>query len=79
MRAAVENDPARNIRLWRNAGPQWDVKSVKAERIDERTARISVKAGLPDVGASVTLIYTVHGSGDIIVETSYEPAARSGG
>jgi beta-galactosidase len=73
MRQTTEKDPARNIRLWRNAGSLWEVKSAEVTRVDEHTARITVKAGLPEVTASVTLTATVYGSGDVVVETAYEP------
>ncbi len=75
MRATSEKDPTRNIQLWRNAGPQWEPQGVQVVRIDQRTASVTVKAGLPEVGAKVTMTYTIHGSGDVIVETSYEPGS----
>jgi beta-galactosidase len=75
MAGAAEKDPARNIKLWSNAGSSWEVKSAEVAKVDERTARIIVKAQLPAIGASIAMTLTVHGSGDIVVETSYEPGA----
>jgi beta-galactosidase len=73
MREFIEKDPKLNIRLWRNAGSLWTVIGVRVEKADERSVKIWVKAGLPEVGASATMNYTIFGSGDVIVETSYEP------
>ena len=73
MRTAAEKDPALNIRLWRNAGSLWEVKNVEIENQDSRTAKVVVRAALPEMGASVTMSYTIYGSGDIVVETSYQP------
>ena len=52
------------------------LRSVEVARLDGRTAKIVVKAGLPAVAASITMNYTVHGSGDVVVETSYEPGSE---
>ena len=52
------------------------MKSAEVVKADERTAKITVKAGLHVIGASITMNYTVYGSGDIIIETSYEPGTE---
>ncbi len=76
MRGSAEKDPSRNIRLWRNAGSLWEVRNAQVVKSDERSVRITVTAGLPDTGASVTEMLTVYGSGDVIVETRYEPGSE---
>jgi beta-galactosidase len=73
MRGAIEKTPALNIRLWRNAGSLWEVASFKAVKIDDRSAKVEVKAGLPEIGATVAVNYIIYGSGDVLVETSYQP------
>jgi beta-galactosidase len=73
LRESSENDPARNLKLWRTAGALWDVQSSDLATVDERTLKLTVKASLPVVGASVTMVYTIHSTGDVIVETKYEP------
>ncbi|MBP1601886.1 MAG: Beta-galactosidase, partial [Acidobacteria bacterium] len=73
MREVIEKDPKRNINLWRNAGSLWNVAAVRVEKVDNSTARITVRAELPEVGASAALGYTIFGSGDIVVEIKYEP------
>jgi beta-galactosidase len=62
--------------LWREAGPAWRVTGSKLDRIDASTARITVNAELPLAAASYTLTYTIHGSGDVVVEASYKPGAK---
>ena len=76
MRGFAEKDPARNIRLWRDAGSLWEVKSVEVAKLDDGSAKITVKAGLPEIGASVAMNLTVYGTGDVIVESGYEPGAE---
>jgi beta-galactosidase len=76
MRSYTENDPARNIQLWRNAGPWWGVSAVETTRISDSAIQIKVQGTLPAQGASVGMSYTIHGSGDVIVETSYLPGSQ---
>lgn len=72
-----KRDPALNLTVWRDAGPDWRVKDVQVHRIDDRSARVTVQADLPDVEGRYTLTYTVYGSGDVIVEGSYQPGRRT--
>ncbi|MBS1872777.1 MAG: DUF4981 domain-containing protein [Acidobacteria bacterium] len=71
----AQGDKSVNIQLWKDAGAQWIVKDSKVETVDDSTARITVKAELPGVGASYTMTYTVYGSGDMIVDGDYQPGA----
>ncbi|MCS7314831.1 MAG: glycoside hydrolase family 2 TIM barrel-domain containing protein [Bryobacterales bacterium] len=68
-------DPARNFLLWREAGAKWQPEEVQVERLDTRRARISIRARLPVGGSTYSLTYTIHGSGDLLVEASYQPGA----
>ena len=52
------------------------MNDVKIDRIDDSTARVTVNAALPSVGASYTMTYTIYGSGDVIVESSYKPGSE---
>ena len=65
---------ATNHMIWRNPG--WKVESVEARRIDERSARVTVRGVLREVDARCTLTYTVYGTGEIEVETAYQPGSR---
>ena len=74
MRARIEKNPETNIRLWRDAAPRMDVKSARVEKLDAATVRIRIVAEPFEMGgATVTTTHTVHGSGDIVVETAYQP------
>lgn len=73
MRGFAEKNPALNIRLWRNAGSLWEVTNTSVAKIDERSAKIAVEAKLPEIGGTVAMNYMVYGSGDVIVETRYQP------
>jgi beta-galactosidase len=64
-----------NIELWRDAGPLWSVKNVDVKQVDDSTARIVIQADLPGVGAQYSMTYTVHGTGDVIVEAAYQPGS----
>ena len=76
MRMRAANNKAVNIELWREAGPRWEVKDVKVERIDDSNARISVQANLPGVGASYSMTYVVRADGEITVECAYKPGTE---
>jgi len=73
MRPEAKTAKSTNLELWREAGPRWEVKDVRVETIDDSTARITVLADLPKVGATYSTTYTVHGTGDVQVECSYKP------
>jgi beta-galactosidase len=73
QRAAT--DKSIDIQLWREAGPRWDVRDVRVERIDDNSARVTVSAALPVVGATYTMTYTICGAGDVIVESTYKPGS----
>ena len=66
-----------SIMLWREAGPSWASRNVKIERLDARSARVTVHGELAAVGAGYTVTYTIYGSGDVIVEGSYQPGSRA--
>lgn len=66
--------PPRDIMIWRDAALK--VAGAEVTRVDARTARIAVRQELPDLGAKTAATYTVYGSGDVIVETSYTPGSK---
>jgi beta-galactosidase len=76
IRDRAGKDPSLNIKIWRDAGSLWEVKDAKVERVDQRTARLTVNADLAGVGASYTMTYMVYGTGDVIVECAYRPGGR---
>lgn len=72
MGSWITKQPQINWPSWRVAGDGWQHTSFKVERVDASTAKVTIGGPLPN-GATVTMTYTVHGSGDVIVETAYEP------
>jgi beta-galactosidase len=76
FRQGAQNNKALNIELWRDAGPQWEVKDVQVVRIDDASARVTVTAALPVVGAGYSMTYTIDGSGDIVVDSKFKPGTE---
>jgi len=68
-----KSGPLKSILVWRGVGPSWKVTGVDVKRVNESTAAITVQAELPAVAARYAMKYTVYGSGDVVVEASYEP------
>src|SRR5579884_43332 len=66
---------SQDISVWKDAGPRWEVKDVHVDRIDASSARVTVNADLPVVGATYSMTYTIYGSGDVLVDCSYKPGA----
>ncbi len=74
MRARIAKDPAQNWFLWREAAPRMTISEARLERIDERSAKASVRAVLFGMGgATASWSFTIYGSGDILVEMAYQP------
>jgi beta-galactosidase len=60
--------------IWRWAGQYRDVKSVKAEQLKPQVVRVTVDSALiPGIEADLKTIYTIYGSGDVVVENSFDP------
>ena len=76
FRDKAAKDKSLDIVLWREAGPRWDVKEVLVSKLDDSTAKVTVKADLPIVKASCQITYTIYGAGDVVVEFSYEPGGE---
>ena len=76
FREGAEGNKGVNIELWRDAGAQWSVKDVRIDKVDDSTARITVNADLPGVGATYSMTYTVYGTGDMIVDSTYQPGSE---
>ncbi len=78
-RAITDNDDGngmiRRCGVWRKAGAERNVQSVKAEQRRPQLVRIVAEATLP-VGDNTKYrtIYSVYGSGEVVVDVSMEPA-----
>lgn len=77
LRARIARDPAQNWFLWRDAAPRMTILDARLERIDERSAKASVRAELFGMGgATASWSFLIYGSGDVLVEMSYQPGAE---
>ena len=66
------NDMPRRTGIWQHAGRNLRILDVEAEQISPQVARIRVDSQIQAGDSSFTTVYTVYGSGDIVVENSYE-------
>ncbi|KPK33898.1 MAG: hypothetical protein AMJ65_19070 [Phycisphaerae bacterium SG8_4] len=77
-RVPIDNDNGngmpRRLGIWRDAGPNRTVKSVNVEQVEPQIIRVTVEASIK-VGenSTSTTVYTVYGSGDVVVEASVDP------
>ncbi|UCC97929.1 MAG: DUF4981 domain-containing protein [Phycisphaerales bacterium] len=77
-RVPIDNDNGnrmpKRLGVWRDAGPCRTVKTIQAEQVKPQVVRVTTEAGI-SVGQNSTCksVYTVYGSGDIVVETSVNP------
>jgi beta-galactosidase len=76
MRARIEKDPSLDLSVWREAGPRWEVRDVRVERVNDSTAKVSLSAALPVTGGIYAMTYTIFGTGDVLVESTYQPGTK---
>jgi beta-galactosidase len=63
--------------IWKNAGQFRTVKSVTSEQLKPQVVRIAVEAALiPGVEAEYRNVYTIYGSGDLVIEGSFDPGNK---
>ncbi len=72
----AKTDPSRDYTIWRDQGSALETDSALVERIDDKSARITVRGKLDEADDSYTTTYLVYGNGDVIVESSYTPAEQ---
>jgi beta-galactosidase len=81
-RVPIDNDEGNNmpkrLGVWRNAGPDQTVHTVEAEQLRPQVIRITTEADIP-VGTNSTYksVYTVYGTGDIIIDSNFAPHGDS--
>jgi beta-galactosidase len=76
FKGGAQQTPAVDWTIWRAASAQWRIKLIKQERLSPSAVKITVTGELAGVGATAEVVYTVHGSGDVIVETAYAPGEK---
>jgi beta-galactosidase len=80
-RAPTDNDRGNKmpnrLGIWRRAGQDRTVRTVTAEQSRPQVVCITTEASLPAGGCKHRNVYTIYGSGDVIVESSIEPGNLS--
>jgi len=75
-RVPIDNDKGNGmpnrLSVWRQAGPDRTINEVTAEQLKPRVVRISVRASLPAGNCDYRNIYTIYGSGDVVVESNLQ-------
>lgn len=79
-RAPVDNDRGNDLPrlsgVWRRAGASFAPREVRVEQPEGGVVRVTAAGALAVTGAAYALAYTIHGSGDVVVEASYDAGAR---
>jgi beta-galactosidase len=78
-RAWTDNDRGaglnRKLGVWKDATEAWKATTVTATRVDAGTVRVDV-SGTAAPAATVSVAYTIYGTGDIIVDMTLTPSAQ---
>ena len=70
------NKAPKRLSVWWMAGAGREVKRVAARQLNPQTVRIEAVSELPAGGSEYINIYTVYGSGDVVVEADFKPRAK---
>ncbi|MHC4842314.1 MAG: beta-galactosidase, LacZ type [Planctomycetota bacterium] len=61
------------LKVWRDAGKKREVKDVSIEQLKPGIVRIVVESKLTSVDSAYNNIYTIYGSGDVVIEADFKP------
>jgi beta-galactosidase len=64
----------KRLGIWRDAHRFLAVRSFRTETPSPGVVRLAVQADLASVAARYDVTYTVYGTGDLVVEVSFDPA-----
>jgi len=70
------NKAPKRLSVWWMAGPEREIKQVRATQVLPQVVRIEAESILPAGGSDYKNTYTIYGSGDVIVEASFVPRAK---
>src|SRR5581483_8494416 len=76
MRERIAKDPSVDLSVWREAGPRREIKEVRVDRVDESSAKVTVTSAITVSGGTYSMTYTIYGTGDVLVDCSYQPGSR---
>ena len=75
-RVPIDNDEGNGmpyrLSVWRMAGQDRTINEVSVEQLKPQVVRIAVRASLPAGNCEYCTVYTVYGSGDVVVENGLE-------
>jgi len=63
----------RRLEIWKEAGKNWNVTGVAVSRIDPGHVSVEVNGKLSTVNSEFKILYTVAGSGEIRIDSSFSP------
>ena len=66
----VGNKMPHRLGIWKRAGQDRTIREVTAKQLKPQVVRISIKASLPAGNCDYNSIYTIYGSGEVVVENS---------
>jgi beta-galactosidase len=76
-RAPTDNDKGHQLPErgagWKAASDNWVVDEAVVEVIAPAVVAVRFSGSLPDVGATHEVAYTVHGNGEVRIESRFEP------
>jgi beta-galactosidase len=75
MQYSMSQHPELNFMQWKDAAEQRSVSSVSVRRIDDEKATVTVDMQYPN--ATQTVQFTVYGSGDIMVDSTFKGTGRN--
>jgi beta-galactosidase len=67
------NDMPERCAVWRAASRSWEITEADVSQQEPSRVEARFRGSLPDVDAVHEVVYTVLGSGDIVVTSSFEP------
>ena len=78
-RAPTDNDIGNKMPnrcgIWKNAGPNRQTLDVKAVQLTPQAVRVTVKAKLDAKETALDTVYTVYGSGDVLIHQTLTPGS----
>lgn len=79
-RAPIDNDVGNGmpyrLGIWRSAGRDRQIKEVTVKKIKPQIVQIKVRAVLPPGESRYETVYTVYGSGDVVVSNRFTPGCK---
>jgi beta-galactosidase len=67
------SDMMKRLGIWRDAHRSLAVRSFRTDTPTPGVVRLTLEADLASVGSRYSVVYTVYGNGDLVVEPSLEP------